>query len=383
MPKKKILFVITQGQWGGAQRYVFDLAVNLAKNFDITVAVGEPDGPKDLQQKLGKGNIPVIQLNHLIRSISPWHDVLAIFELAKLYKKCGANLVHLNSSKASIVGSFAKLIHPVLLIYTVHGWVFDEPMSNIKRWLYIQLEKIGAKFKDKIIVLSKKELETAKNILKIQEQKLAAISHGIAPIEKKYTKEEARKILQEKINRAIPDSAIWFGTVANFYKTKGIDILLDAITIQKNNIKDAHFILIGDGPEKDNLLKTIEKNNSKDNVHIAGWTDDAASLMVAFDYFLLPSRKEGYPYTILEATIQKIPIIATTVGGIPEIIEDKKTGILVEKENTRTLSEAIIFALNNPEKMKELAENNFSKQKKDGLEIMIQKTISLYSSLMN
>ena len=117
-PKPKLLYVITQGAWGGAQKYVFDLATSLADDFDVTVAIGEPDGVQDLQSRItlrqaqGRqyhvSRIKIMQLKHVVRRISPLHDFLAIFELRQLYKKIKPDIVHLNSSKASIIGSLAS-----------------------------------------------------------------------------------------------------------------------------------------------------------------------------------------------------------------------------------------------------------------------------------
>ena len=105
--KPKLLYVITQGQWGGAQKYVYDLSLALREEFEIIVAVGEPNDKPDLQNRLKKANLSYIQLRHLRRAISPWHDLLAIFELRGLYRKLKPSIVHLNSSKAGILGSLA------------------------------------------------------------------------------------------------------------------------------------------------------------------------------------------------------------------------------------------------------------------------------------
>src|SRR3989338_1917766 len=99
--KKTILYIITQGEWGGAQRYVFDLATGLADEFEITIAIGEPTGRLDLQNKIeswniehGTWNIATITLRHLVRKISPIHDILAVFELTKLYRTLKPDIIH-------------------------------------------------------------------------------------------------------------------------------------------------------------------------------------------------------------------------------------------------------------------------------------------------
>src|SRR3989338_10235564 len=99
--KPKLLYVITQGAWGGAQKFVFDLATSLADDFDVIVAVGEPKGAQDLQTRITYhvSRIKMIQLQHLERRILPIHDILAVLELRKLFKKLKPSIIHLNSSK--------------------------------------------------------------------------------------------------------------------------------------------------------------------------------------------------------------------------------------------------------------------------------------------
>lgn len=352
MNQEKILLVVTQGLWGGAQRYVYDLAVNLAKNYPITVAVGEPNGQKDLQQKITAWNtqnadkkIELIQLSHLVRAISPIHDVLAVFELANLYKKHYFKAVHLNSSKAGVIGSLPKLLQKQKIIYTAHGWVFLEPLSFIAKKVYFWLERCTAKLKDKVIVLSEVEFDIARSELKIPENKLAIIPIGIADETKKYSKTEAKNILKKYIS--FDDNKKIAGTIANFYPTKGLDILFNAVAKNKEKLADYNFIIIGEGPERKKLEKIITDNGLENIIFLTGKIENASELLPAFDLFVLPSLKEGMPYTILEAQNAGLSIVATKVGGIPEIIEDKKTGLLVKPGDIDDLADNITKKLDN------------------------------------
>ena len=404
LPKTKILHIITKGEWGGAQRYVFDLATNLSQNFDVTLAVGEMKGRPDLQDKIerlsAKGGsasggkdckITIIQLKHMVRSISPIHDVLAILELAKLYKTLGPDIVHLNSSKAGITGSIAMLLqiknNKLKIIYTVHGWIFNEPTRKIGRWLYRFLEKFTARWKDKIIVLSEQDFLSGKQ-LGIPEKKLVKIPLGIE-MPKFLDREEARKKIFSIIKQrdssvaALPQNDKYIGTTANLYKTKGLDVLIEAVNDVVNvsaqggsasggeNVK---FVVIGEGPERKNLESLIKKYHLENTVFLIGAVDNAAQYLRAFDLFVLPSRKEGLPYTLLEAAAGKIPVVATDVGGVPSLIENKKTGLLIQSENSRKLTDALLYALENPTKMRQMAEHAHL----HNLEEMIKQTTSLY-----
>jgi len=340
--KPRILYVITQGHWGGAQRYIFDLAMQNRHAFDITVAVGSAGDATDLQKKLAPNNICIVQLHSLQRAVSPLVDIKALFELRKLYKQISPNIIHLNSSKAGILGSLAAAGLKAVIVYTAHGWVFHEPMSRPKQTLYQFLEAWTSKFKDAIIVLSKFDREAGKKI-GISEKKIHTIPITVPAGTAYVGKEDARK----KIMPTIPANAFCFGVIANFYKTKGIDVLFNAIASNKR-LCHIPVAVIGDGPERSNLERQI-KHLELTNIHLLGFIENAALYLKAFDALVIPSRKEGLPYIMLDALNARVPIIATNVGGIHEYIEDKKTGLLVQPDNFQALSIAMDWAARHPQ----------------------------------
>ncbi len=376
----KILYVITQNHWGGAQKYIYDLATNLPDSFEIHVAIGAKSKNESagLIEKIKNSNykITLHQIDNLIRSICPKKDIAAIKDLRDLYKKLKPDIVHLNSSKASVIGSLAKLEN-TKIVYTAHGWVFNEPMPKIKKSIYKMAEKHSASKKDLIITLSDKEYNQAIKILKIKKEKLQKIHIGV-PEKKLLSKTEAKQKLKLDKNKKLI-----FGTIANFYHTKGYDLLLKALKKEKNNLKDAQFLFIGDGPKKNEVEKYIEKNNLKNLVTITGFVNDASSFIKAFDFFVLPSRKEGLPYTILESMVAKVPIIATNVGGNSEIIENKKTGLLIPPESINDLSQAILFAYKNKEQMEKMATTLYNAKKENySLVKMLDTTVQSYYSIL-
>lgn len=372
--EQKILLVITQGYWGGAQKYVDDLAGELqAKNYEVAVAVGEPNGDKDLQGRLLTQGIKVFQLQHLVRPIALFDDCAAIFELANLYKEYQPAIVHLNSSKAGFLGSLAKFFvknrQQLKIIYTVHGWVFLEPVSALVKMVYFWMEKISASWKDKIIVLSNRELKIAQEKLGIAKNKLVKISHGLKLKSKLFSRAEARAVLN------LPDGKI-LGTVAGFYRNKGLDILLQAMKSLSPEIK---LVLIGDGPEKEKLQKLVATFALEHRVFFPGRLMDVYRYLMALDVFVLPSRKEGFPYALLEAGAVGLPVVATDVGGVGEIIEDERTGLLVSPELVDKLTAEIeqLF-LNNEQAQKMGLALKEKIRTERNYEDMIEKTIEVY-----
>jgi len=358
----KILYLITQSDFGGAQKYVHDLATNISQNYTVIVAGGEQGNRGELAQKLRKKNIEYIHLSHLKRAILPWHDFLAFWQIKKLIKRKKPDIVHLNSSKISILGSLAaKQCKISKIIYTVHGWVFNEELAWWKKTLYKILEKWTAKFKTHIICLSEFDKKTAiqKKITPVN--KISVIYNGIKPVDF-LSKEKARQRLNLDKNKLV------IGTIANAYKTKGLKYLIESV----NKYELGYLMIIGDGPERTKLK--IEKNGI-----IAGCIPDAAKLLPAFDIYTCSSIKEGLPYTILEAMQAGLPIVSTNVGAIPEVITDNKNGLLVEPKNPEQLAEKIKYLLDNPKITKQLGENAKEKVKQFTLEQMVKKTEKLYN----
>lgn len=389
MSKPIILYVITQGgPWGGAQKYVADLAEALAEEFLVIVAVGEPNGIPDLQNRLKTNpEIDVIQLKHLRRDISPLHDILAIFELRRLFKKLKPDIVHLNSTKTGILGSLCCYKLKAIsykLIYTVHGWVFHEPMGGVKRALYRALERSATKRKAKIVALSPQDEESGK-LLGVPAHKLTMIPPGIEERAHMMSRHDARAKLRELSEADIPMDAVWIGTIANCYPTKGLDVLLRAIAEEKPTLRGVQAILIGDGPERKKLEALRDRFGLSGIVHFTGFLHDASRYLPAFDLFVLPSRKEGLPYTLLEAKAHGIPILATDVGGVSSLIENKRSGTLVPKDNVLVLAEALRAIVENPAEARRMAElgmrdgaaMRFSKTR------MIEDTKILYQNLLS
>ncbi len=338
-----ILYIITQGNWGGAQRYVHDLAQEMAANFQVMVGAGKTQGTQELLNKVETAGLHTYHFRHLVRHISPWHDIAAIWELKTAFQTLKPRLVHLNSSKAGIIGTLAALLISAkerpTIVYTAHGWVFNEPLPWITKQIYFYLEKWTAQGKDAIIVTSPEEALVATEQLKIPSHKVSYIPLGLdAP--QFFNPEQARAQVLKKVqanSESISESVPWHATIANSYRTKGLDILLSAISQSKN---PAEYFIIGHGPEQTKLINQAKKYNLK-QVHFLGAIPNAAELLQAFDGFILPSRKEGLPYALLEALSAGIPIIATRVGGIPSLAKKYSNITIIDPENSHELTAAL------------------------------------------
>ncbi len=383
----QILYIITDGHWGGAQRYVYDLATH-QPTATIAVAIGSSGANNDLADKLQTfyTSSPVaprtISLHHLVRKIHIWHDCLAILELIHLYGRLQPDIVHLNSSKAGIIGSCAALFFPrIKIVYTVHGWVFNEPGSKYTKILFTWLEKITSWRKNTTITLSPSDTTTGQNSLHIPASKITCIPLGIEPPTLLPTP-EARELIHTQLPAFPTQTKKWVGIIANLYRTKGLDTLLQAIALNIATYNDTVFCIIGDGPERENLLHLAHKLDLREKVYFVGTIKNAAHTLQAFNLFVLPSRKEGLPYTLLEAMLAHVPIISTRVGGIPDLLEHQKTALLCEPDNATDLSQQLVFALEHPAQMETYANQAYTVAQKYSLNQLLKQTTACYSKLL-
>jgi glycosyltransferase involved in cell wall biosynthesis len=373
-PRKKICFVITKGVWGGAQKYVFNLATSLPKNlYNVVVVVGEGN---ILKNKLENAGIKTYEITNLKRDISLVGEIKSSFRLLKIIWKEKPDILHLNSPKASGLGSVVgRLIGVPKIIMTVHGWSFNENRSLFQKILIVFFSWLTIILCHKTIVIAKQEEKQARRMVLFKKSKIVLIRNGIETI---YFKEkvEARKNLLEKINRSGLENVLWIGTISELHKNKGLEYSILALTKIETPFV---FFIIGEGEERKNLEKLIEKYNLENKVFFVGFVENAKEYLPAFDIFTLTSIKEGLPYTILEAGQAGLPVIASSVGGIPDIIENNVNGILLEKTKMEEITKAIRFMIANPTerktfglKLQEKIEKEFS------IKQMLEKTEKLY-----
>ncbi len=370
---KKIFIFITKGNMGGAQRYVFDLSCSLPPNqFDVFVVCG---AGQTLKTQLEKHKIKTIEWPELNRDLSPLKDLKIIFKLIKFLKQHQPDIIHLNSSKIGFFGVIAgRLVGIKKIIFTAHGWVFNENRPYLSRLIFKFLQWLTVIASHQTIAVSQKTKKDMTN-WPLTKKKIKVIYNGLDQFET-LSKELAQNYLIKKTNLSAKNkTTIWLGTLAELHPNKGLDLAIKTIA----RIPQVIFLIIGTGKDKLLLEKLIEKNNLTDRVFLLGFLPEARQYLKAFDIFILPSRTEALPYTILEAGLAELPIIATKVGGLPEIVDHQTNGILVEPENIDELKKAIEELMTNPDLSQKLGQNLSVKISKDfSLNQMIKKTSALY-----
>lgn len=363
----KILYVITQAEVGGAQKYTLDLA----KHFKGTIVSGTESNQLETQSKAV--GVTYIGLPEIKRDISPLSDVKAIIALRTLYKKEQPDIVHLNSSMAGFLGSLAGIGLNIKIIYTAHGFVFNEPLPWYKKHFYIFLEWLASHFRDAVITVSEADRLSAITYHIAPKEKLITIHNGIGQINF-FDRETARKQFN------LPTDTFILGTIANAYHTKGIDLLLTALSQLPKDLK-LHYVLIGSGVLLETYKKQARELGLQDKVSFLGKIPEASRYLKTLDGFVLPSRKEGFPYTILEALQAGLPIIASNVGGVPEAIGI--AGLTYNPNDLQTLSHIITELVTDKQLQNKLSEATKQRSELFSLRKTLEETQIVYTKLLS
>lgn len=356
----KILYGITKSNFGGVQRYVYELAVETKKRgHKIAVLCG---GRGTLVEKLGEKEVRVISLDTLERDISMTKEFSSFLRILKILGEERPDVFHINSSKMGGIGAVAgRLLGVRKIIFTSHGWAFNEPRPIWQKILIKFFAWLTIFLSHKTICVSE---QTKRDVEKwpFIKNKLVVIHNGIS-----------RFNLDER-----HDKSFTVGTIAELHKIKGLDVLLTAWSkfIKRHQAK---LVIIGEGEERENLQNMAKKLGISDSVIFKGFVDGARSLLSSFDIFCMPSRSEAMPYALLEAGLAGLPVIATPVGGIPEIVESGSNGILVPVENAEVLFSSLILLAEDENLRKRLGTNlKSSIQENFSFEKMAEKTLHLY-----
>ena len=347
----KIMYIITKSNWGGAQRHVFDLSTSMKANgHEVWVALG---GDGILKKKLEEAGIYTFSIANMNRDINLGKDAGSFKEIYNVIKNKRPDVIHLHSPKAAGLGALAgRLLGTKKIITTVHGWTFNEPRPAIEKLAIYFFSWITMLLNHITIVLSEKEFKQATYFPWVKD-KLRLIPLGIKPvtfISVDGAKQALAKIIGMDFAEFYKKNIVT--TIAELHPNKGLKYLVDAIVSVSEQQPSSICLIIGDGENKDLLTEQIKTNKLENKIFLTGRIDNASEYLKASTVFVLPSIKEGLPYAILEAGMANLATVATTVGGIPEIVEDMKSGILIQPRNSRELAHAISFMIEHPEERK-------------------------------
>jgi glycosyltransferase involved in cell wall biosynthesis len=326
--KPRILYVVTRAERGGAQTHVLDLACSMRAGFEVSVATGEEGF---LTQACREREIPVYVLPHLQRQVRPITDARAFREIWQLIRKLRPDLLHLHTFKAGFLARLAGRILGIPSVYTIHAWLYGTPaVSRFSSALSGPCERVAARWCERIITVSRAGARVVRGLRIGSPSKLVTIHNGLPDCSQQA--------------RLSPTETPVITMVARFIEGKDHDLLLRAFA---RIPKGPRLRLVGDGPTRASVESLARELGIHEQVDFLGNRDDVPSLLATSDVFVLASRSEMLPISILEAMRAGLPVIASDVGGVGEAITHNENGFLVPSGSVSALTQALTALTNN------------------------------------
>jgi glycosyltransferase involved in cell wall biosynthesis len=346
----KIVRMIARLNVGGPARHVVLLNGGLDRRGHATVLVhGEvAPGEASLEQSIGPAGIRAVKLPALGRRISVMSDVMALWQLTALLFRERPDVVHTHTAKAGTLGRIAATLYNLTrrkrfraaIVHTFHGHVLDgyfHPVLNrVVRWV----ERRLAALSDRIVTISpgqRRDLVTRFRVA--DERQTAVIPLGLELEALASLAHDASSFRQAV---GIPPDDIVVGYLGRFAPIKDLPTLFRAAAGVIHSRPDVWLVLAGDGPSRPELEALARQLDVASRVRFLGWTDDLPRFYATIDCLALSSRNEGTPVAIIEAMAAGRAVAATAVGGVPDVLEEGVTGLLVPPGRAEPLTEALV-----------------------------------------
>jgi len=392
----RVLHVITRMVKGGAQENTLATVAGIhGRGWESALVTGPALGPEgSLEPECLAAGVRLIHVPELVREISPGDDLRALERLTALFRSERPHLVHTHTSKAGILGRIAaRRARVPAVIHTPHGHVFHSYEGGLKSRLFIHAERFCAPKADRLIALTETERREHLEVGVGREAQWAIIHSGVdfAPF-------EAARGLRETVRAELglaPGTTV-LGCVARLVQIKGQTHLIDAFARLAAGRPDLHLLLIGDGDLREELIAQARgaglsvrlhpepaSPSTGGTVHFLGLRRDVPRLLSATDLFVLPSLNEGMGRVLVEAMALELPCVATNVSGIPDVVADGVTGLLVPPRDPEALAAALKALVDDPARAREMGRRGRERVVPAfSVEEMLAKLETLYAALL-
>jgi glycosyltransferase involved in cell wall biosynthesis len=360
----RIVLVVTLAEVGGAQSYVRDLLPGLVEELDVTVAAW---GPGPLREAAEGGGARFVELRHVRRALSPVHDPLGVLELTRLFQRVKPDIVHLNSSKAGVLGRAAAAAARVpIRVFTVHGWGF-KAFDGPARPAYLWADRLVRPLTSAFVCVSRSDLELGVQARTCAVERSIVIPNAV----------DVDAFRPADMN----DGAAHAVSVGRLKAPKDFVTLVRALAY--TDAAPLRLSIVGDGPDRELVEQEIAAAGVCDRVACVGESHDVPGVLSGADIFVLSSRSEGMPISLLEAMASSLPVVATRVGGVPEVVADGETGLLVPPGDARALGAALARLAGNPELRRRLgAAGRLRAEREFSLARFRERHLALYRRLL-
>ena len=352
-PPVRILRVIARLNMGGPALHVAYLTAGLRKRgYDTTLVAGSlARGEDSMAFVADEREVGVVRIDELGREISPLRDLVATLRLARLIRRERPDILHTHTAKAGTVGRVAALLagrrKPPIVVHTFHGHVLRGYFGPVRSLFFRLLERWLARRTTALVAVSPQVRDDLVSLGVAPAERFVVIRLGIELDERVAGPQNGR--LESRRYLGIPPDRFAVGWIGRMTAVKRTDDVLVAFKQLRDAGVDACLCMVGDGPDRVQLERRAHELGVVKETLFLGYQEDVAPFYAAFDALVLPSSNEGTPVSAIEALAAGRPVVATRVGGVPDVVQEGEDGFLVEPGATGELADRLARLAGDPE----------------------------------
>ncbi len=305
----------------------------------------------------------------LKRSISPLRDLMALWKMYRYFKNEKIDIVHTHTPKCSLLGQFAaKMAGVSIVVNTVHGFYFHDHMKWIKKKFYVTMERISAKCSTRILSQNPEDIETAVKLGICTRGRIQLLGNGVDLSKFDPLRFDDTFKATKRAELGVPDQAIVVGIIGRLVREKGFIELFEAMKTIMASHNNVWLIMIGpEDPVKTDGVSpdTISQYNIQDKTIWLDFRDDIPELLACCDIYTLPSWREGFPRSAIEAAAMGLPIVATDIRGCRQVVDNGVTGILVPLHDINALKSGLEHLIDSKELRDKMGKEGYNKARKE------------------
>ncbi len=365
----KIVFVVTRvDEIGGAQIHVRDMACKLSSASNkVWILSGKGIDPA-YYRKLLEHKVIFVEIASLKRNISIIQDIKAYKKLYEIIKHICPDILSLHSSKAGFIGRIIGKKINVRTVFTAHGWSFSEGVGTIRERIFVLIEKFAARYATKIISVSEYDKKIAVRYRITRNNNIVVIRNGVKDI-------RLEQIAKPDIGKCR------LVMTARFSPPKDHSMLLN--TLSKITTLDWYLDLIGTGRSLYNIQKLTKKLKIEGKVFFHGQISDVEDILSKSSIFVIVTKWEGLPRSIIEAMRAGLPVVASKVGGVPELVKHGVNGYLIPRGDSSELLKRVEELVANCRLRRSMgSESRTMYEKNFTFQRMYSETVKLYREIL-
>ena len=345
----RVMNIITRLNVGGPTIYATLLTAKFhSLDYESLLVCGEVEpGEGDMSYYAEQHGVQPVVLPELGRSLHPLRDIITLYKVYKLIREFQPDVIHTHTAKAGFVGRVAARLAGVpVIVHTFHGHVFRGFFNPFLTQIFIQLERWTASMSDTIIALTDSlRRELAEDYHVARKKHFTVLPLGL-DLDGFASAPRHAGTFRAACN--IPADAPLVGIVGRIVPIKNHALFLDAAVRVKAKLSNAHFVIVGDGELRLEVEAQVETLGLRDSVTFTGWQRDLTPIYSDMDVVVISSLNEGTPVSVIESLAAGCPVVATHVGGLPDLLDQGELGMLVKAGDANELADGIVKTLNHP-----------------------------------